>query len=116
MSGDAAAVTNVTLMPNIGYDPRRDFRPDSARSAARPTSWCVRKDLAATDARRWWHSPAREPGKLTFASTGIGTSQHLGGEILCQMTGIRHGPRALQGFLRQRPDRRPRRHGLPPTP
>ena len=28
------------------------------------------------------------PGKLSFASSGIGTSQHLGGELLAAMTGI----------------------------
>jgi len=83
----AAAVTNVTLMPNIGYDPRRDFAPIS-QIGSTPNLLVVRKDLAATDVASLVALARREPGKLTFASTGIGTSQHLGGEILCQMTGI----------------------------
>jgi tripartite-type tricarboxylate transporter receptor subunit TctC len=87
MSGDAAAVTNVTLMPNLGYDTRRDFAPIS-QIGSTPNLLVVRKDLAATDVASLVALARREPGKLTFASTGIGTSQHLGGEILCQMTGI----------------------------
>src|SRR6185436_16091843 len=44
MSGDAAAVTNVTLMPNLGYDPRRDFAPIS-QIGSTPNLLVVRKDL-----------------------------------------------------------------------
>jgi tripartite-type tricarboxylate transporter receptor subunit TctC len=87
LSGDAAAVTNITLMPNLGYDTRRDFAPIS-QIGGTPNLLVVRKDLAATDVASLIALARREPGKLTYASTGIGTSQHLGGEILCQMTGI----------------------------
>jgi tripartite-type tricarboxylate transporter receptor subunit TctC len=87
MTGDAAAVVNITLMPNLGYDTRRDFAPIS-QIGSTPNLLVVRKDLPATDVASLIALARREPGKLTYASTGIGTSQHMGGEILCQMTGI----------------------------
>jgi tripartite-type tricarboxylate transporter receptor subunit TctC len=87
MSGDAAAVVNITLMPTLGYDTRRDLAPIS-QIGSTPNLLVVRKDLPATDVASLVALARREPGKLTYASTGIGTSQHLGGEILYHMTGI----------------------------
>jgi tripartite-type tricarboxylate transporter receptor subunit TctC len=87
MTGDAAAVTNVTLMPNLPYDPRRDFAP-IMQVGTTPNLLVVRKDLPANNVMELVELARRQPGKLTYGSTGVGTSQHLGGEILCQMTGI----------------------------
>ena len=87
LSGDAAAVTNVTLMPNLPYDPRRDFAP-IMQVGSTPNLLVVRKDLAANNVKELVELARKQPGKLTYASTGVGTSQHLCGEILCQMTGI----------------------------
>lgn len=87
LSGDAAAVTNVSLMGNLSYDPRRDFAP-IMQVGSTPNLLVVRKDLPARNVVELVALARQQPGKLTYASTGIGTSQHLGGEILSQMTGI----------------------------
>ena len=43
------------------------------------------------------------PGKLNFASVGIGSPGHIAGELFKLRTGARHGARAVQG---RRPGRR----------
>jgi tripartite-type tricarboxylate transporter receptor subunit TctC len=87
VTGDAAMTTNVTLFRNLGYDPVRDFAPvsqfvDSVNIVALHTSVPARsmKELVSL--------AKAHPGKLTYASGGSGTSQHLGGELLKAMAGI----------------------------
>ena len=87
LSGDAAAVTNITLMPTLSYDTRRDFAPIT-QVGSTPNLLVVRKDLPANNVGELVELARKRPGSLTYASTGIGTSQHLCGEILCQLTGI----------------------------
>lgn len=87
VSGDAAMTTNVTMVDKLSYDPTRDFVAvamviDSMNIFAVPPSLPVNSvaDFVAL--------AKQQPGKLTFASGGIGTSQHLGGEMLKRMAGI----------------------------
>ena len=87
LSGDAAAVTNISLMPNLSYDTRKDLAPIT-QVGSTPNLLVVRKDLPANNIAELVALARQQPGKLTYASTGIGTSQHLGGEILCQLAGI----------------------------
>jgi tripartite-type tricarboxylate transporter receptor subunit TctC len=86
-SGDAAAATNVVLMPNLGYDTRKDLAP-IMQVGSTPNLLVVRKDLPANNVTELIALARKQPGKLTYGSTGIGTSQHFCGEILCQMAGI----------------------------
>jgi len=87
VTGDAAMTTNVTMVEKLSYDPTKDFIAvamaiDSINILAVPPSLAVSSvaDLVAM--------AKQQPGKLTFASAGIGTSQHLGGEILKRMAAI----------------------------
>lgn len=81
--------TNKALYPKLSYDPVKDFAPVSllavvpnvlvvnpARSADRSV-----KDVLA-------HA-RREPGKLTYASAGNGTSIHLAGEVFASMAQLK---------------------------
>lgn len=87
LSGDAAAVTNITLMPTLSYDTRKDFAPIT-QVGSTPNLLVVRKDLPANNVGELVELARKRPNSLTYASTGIGTSQHLCGEILCQLTKI----------------------------
>lgn len=87
LSSDAAAVTNITLMPALSYDTRKDLAPIT-QVGSTPNLPVVRKDLPVNNVMELVALARKQPGTLTFGSTGIGMSQHLGGEILCQMTGI----------------------------
>jgi tripartite-type tricarboxylate transporter receptor subunit TctC len=73
--------TNMALFPNLAFDGRRDFAP-VARIGYAPLVIVVPaaspikslKDLIAT--------ATAQPGKLTYASAGNGSSGHLAGELL----------------------------------
>jgi tripartite-type tricarboxylate transporter receptor subunit TctC len=73
--------TNMTLFPQLAFDGQRDFAPVARIGYAPlvivvPTSSPIKslKDLIAT--------AKAEPGKLTYASAGNGSSGHLAGELL----------------------------------
>jgi tripartite-type tricarboxylate transporter receptor subunit TctC len=87
LPGDAATVVNISLMANLPYDPRRDLAP-IMQVGAPPNILVVNKDLPAKNVAELIALARARPGKLTYASSGVGTSQHLGGEFLAAMAGI----------------------------
>jgi tripartite-type tricarboxylate transporter receptor subunit TctC len=87
LPGDAATVVNISLMANLPYDPRSDLAP-IMQVGGPPNLLIVNKDLPAKNVAELIALARARPGKLTYASAGIGTSQHLGGEFLAAMTGI----------------------------
>jgi tripartite-type tricarboxylate transporter receptor subunit TctC len=79
--------TNAALFPNLSFDPRRDFAP-IAKIGYAPLVIVV---PAASPFKSLQDLIARaraEPGKLTYASAGNGSSGHLAGELLKAMAGI----------------------------
>jgi tripartite-type tricarboxylate transporter receptor subunit TctC len=87
ITGDAALTTNVTTMEKLNYDPVKDFVPislliDSVNILA------VHPSFPANSVAELVEAAKKDPGKLTFASTGLGTSQHLGGELFKKMASI----------------------------
>lgn len=87
LTGDAAMTTNVTLFRNLGYEPLRDFAPvslivDSVNIVA------LHPSVPARSMKELVSLAKAHPGKLTYASGGSGTSQHLGGELLKAMAGV----------------------------
>ena len=87
LPGDAATVVNISLMADLPYDPLRDLAP-IMQVGAPPNLLVVNKDLPARNVAELIALARARPGKLSYASSGIGTSQHLGGEFLASMTGI----------------------------
>jgi len=81
-----AVAVNITLIPNMPYDPVRDFAPVSIL-AATPSVLVVRPNGPANLAELLARA-RREPGKLTFASTGPGGTPHLAAELLKLRTGV----------------------------
>jgi tripartite-type tricarboxylate transporter receptor subunit TctC len=53
-----------------------------------PNVLVVRKDLPAKDIGELLALAKKEPGKLTYASPGIGTTLHLSGEMMKSMGGV----------------------------
>jgi tripartite-type tricarboxylate transporter receptor subunit TctC len=72
---------NHALYKSTGFDPLKDFEPVSqlSRIAAMVV---VRNNLPAANMQELIKLIEREPGKITFASAGNGTTSHLAGEIL----------------------------------
>jgi tripartite-type tricarboxylate transporter receptor subunit TctC len=93
------------IYPTLGFDAERDFAP-IAFVAHSPNILVVRPDLGLRSLGDLLAHARREPGGLRFGSAGVGTTQHLSGELLMQLTGIeiihvpyRGGAFAVQDLL-----------------
>jgi tripartite-type tricarboxylate transporter receptor subunit TctC len=84
---DPAIVINPTLQPNVPYDLFRQLQAVSIVSSS-PEVLVVAPALPATSVQDLIAYGKANPGKLNFASAGIGTTPHLAGELLKQRTGI----------------------------
>jgi tripartite-type tricarboxylate transporter receptor subunit TctC len=76
-----------SLVKNCPYDAVRDFAP-IAGLAAMPHVLVTRKTLAAARLADLVALAKEKPGKLTFGSTGVGSSAHLAGELFKTRAGI----------------------------
>lgn len=76
---------NPALYANPGYDLLRDFAPVILTAAVRNVM-TVRRDLPAQNVQEFIALGRRET--LSFASSGVGASNHLGPELLRSITGI----------------------------
>jgi tripartite-type tricarboxylate transporter receptor subunit TctC len=84
---DPAIVINPTLQPNVPYDLFKQLQTVSIVSSS-PEVLVVAPGLPATSAQELIAYGKANPGKLNFASAGIGTTPHLAGELLKQRAGI----------------------------
>jgi tripartite-type tricarboxylate transporter receptor subunit TctC len=88
MAGNAAIVINPSLYAKLPYDPARDLVPIAQVTIA-PNVLVLNKDVPAKSVQELVELARRRPGELTFASAGIGTSTHLGGELFQAMAGVK---------------------------
>jgi tripartite-type tricarboxylate transporter receptor subunit TctC len=98
---DSTLTVNPHLYRNLPYDPFRDFTPVSAVTRL-PLVLVTTTSMKATSVRELIALAKAEPGKLTYASTGIGTQLHVGMELfkLLTQTDILHVPyRATTGAM-----------------
>jgi len=77
---------NPALYSKLPYDPVKDFAPLTLAGST-PLALLVQPSLPATDVKSLVAYLKANPGKLTYASGGNGTSQHLTMELLKSMTG-----------------------------
>ncbi len=80
-------IINPHLMRSLPYDPVRDLAPVSGYKRA-PNLLAVHAPLPAQDVAGLIALAKAQPGRLTFASSGIGSSSHLAGEMLKFMAQI----------------------------
>jgi tripartite-type tricarboxylate transporter receptor subunit TctC len=76
-----------SINPQLPYDPLRDLVPVTLVAAV-PSVIAVHPSVAARDLRELIALAKSQPGKLTFASAGTGTSVHIAGELLKAMAGV----------------------------
>ncbi|MBX9594882.1 MAG: tripartite tricarboxylate transporter substrate binding protein [Roseomonas sp.] len=83
-----ASVNSVltAVRPDVGYDTLRDFAP-VLLVASFPNMLVVHPSVPATSIAELVALLRRAPDSLTFASSGIGSSVHLAGELFKLMTG-----------------------------
>lgn len=80
-------VINMSLYPNLRVDPRRELAPISQLTSVPMVLFVAPETPAKTLAELVRHVKER-PGKLNYASTGIGTMPHLAGELLKRQAGL----------------------------
>ena len=78
---------NRFLFPALGYDPVADLAPVSL-ICEYPNVMAVPVTSPAHSVADFIAHAKRNPGKVTFASSGHGTSVHLSGELFKRMAGI----------------------------
>ncbi|OGA96553.1 MAG: hypothetical protein A3G27_11975 [Betaproteobacteria bacterium RIFCSPLOWO2_12_FULL_66_14] len=93
------------LMKNVPYDTLKDFTP-VAMVGETISSVVASPSLGANSLAEVIEYARRNPGKLAYGSSGIGTTHHLSGVMVEQITGTqmlhvpyKGGGQALQGLL-----------------
>ncbi|WP_439549553.1 Bug family tripartite tricarboxylate transporter substrate binding protein [Falsiroseomonas sp.] len=78
---------NPSLYANPGYDLLKDLAPVILTGAVRNVM-SVRRDLPAQNVQELLALARARPGALTYGSSGVGASNHIGPELLRSLTGI----------------------------
>jgi tripartite-type tricarboxylate transporter receptor subunit TctC len=103
MGGNAALVINPNLMDHLGYDPVKDFAYISQVFIV-PNLVVVRPDFPAKDMKELIALAKEKPDYLIAGHAGIGTSQHLAGELFMAMTGAKIQQVPYRGTTQVLPD------------
>ncbi len=80
--------TNQYLYPKLNYDPVKDLAPITMVALV-PNLLVVNKDLPVKSVADLVAYAKANPGKLSYGSSGIGTSVHLSGEYFQKLTGTK---------------------------
>ena len=78
---------NIFLQKNLPYDPQKSFAP-IAIVATTPLFMAVHPSLPVNTVAELVAYAKKNPGKLVFGSAGIGTGQHIVGELINKKAGI----------------------------
>jgi len=84
---NGAMTINPSLQPNPTFDPQRDLAP-IARLLVSPSILAVNNDVPAKTVAELIALAKAQPGKLSFASPGAGTPQHIAGEVFKRQLGL----------------------------
>lgn len=80
--------TNPFLYKSLPYDPVKDFEPVSLIAMV-PNIMITPPNHPAKTVAEFVAMAKKEPGKMSFGSSGIGTSVHLSGELFNKLTGAK---------------------------
>ena len=77
---------NAALFKDLRYNPLRDFAAITL-AVTTPNVLITRPDLAAGSMKELVEFAKKNPGRLSYCSSGTGSSDHLTAELLKQMSG-----------------------------
>jgi tripartite-type tricarboxylate transporter receptor subunit TctC len=83
----AGHTVSAVMVKAVKYDAVKDFTP-VALVADSAFVVVARKDFPANDLKGLIALAKASPGKLNIASVGLGSTQHMAGELITQSTGI----------------------------
>ncbi len=87
LGGTGTLAIDPTLYPNVGYDPRKDFAPVGL-IATSPLIVLVNHSVPAHNVQELIALAKAQPGKLNYASAGVGSGIHLGTVLFAETAGI----------------------------
>lgn len=86
--GTVANVINGLMQPDLRFDFEKDFAP-VALVTSTPLVLVVQPSTGISSVKQLIERAKKEPGKIFFASSGVGTAPHLSGELFDMMTGVK---------------------------
>jgi tripartite-type tricarboxylate transporter receptor subunit TctC len=87
LMGGASNAINMSLYPKLPYDTLRDFAPISL-CVKGANVLAVHPSLPAKNVRELIAIAKARPGKLNYASSGLGSSNQMAGELFKLMAGV----------------------------
>jgi tripartite-type tricarboxylate transporter receptor subunit TctC len=103
MGGNSALVINPSLYDTLPFDPIKDFAPITQVFIA-ANVLAVAADLPIKSVADIVALAKENPGKLSYGHAGVGTSQHLAGELFKHMAQIDIAPVPYRGTTALMPD------------
>src|SRR4051812_24412630 len=81
-------VTSTSLYARVPFDPIKDFTPVTHLTLS-PNVWIVHPSFAPKNMLELIELAKAKPGEINYSSSGTASTQHLAGELLDFMAGIR---------------------------
>ena len=78
---------NTALFPDLRYHPLRDFAPVTL-AVTTPNVLIAKPEIGARSMKELVDLARRNPGRLSYCSSGTGSSDHLTGEQFKQVAGV----------------------------
>jgi tripartite-type tricarboxylate transporter receptor subunit TctC len=103
MGGNSALVINPSLYDTLPFDPVKDFAPISQVFIA-ANVLALPPEVPAKTIEELVALAKAQPGKLSYAHAGVGTSQHLAAELFKYMAHVDIVPVAYRGTTALLPD------------
>src|SRR5215813_12390208 len=103
MAASSTIASNVSLYDKLPFDPVKDLAPIS-QVCFTPNILALNNDVPAKSVQELVALARARPGELTFGSAGVGTSQHLSGELFKVMAGVNLQHVPYRGIAQVMPD------------
>jgi tripartite-type tricarboxylate transporter receptor subunit TctC len=103
MAASSTIASNVSLYDKLPFDPVKDLAPIS-QVCFTPNILALNTDVPAKNLQELVALARARPGELTFGSAGVGTSQHLSGELFKAMAGVNLQHVPYRGIAQVMPD------------
>ena len=83
-----AAITILPSLQTLPFDPLKDLAPITT-TLSMPSIFFVNNDLPVKSIADLIAYAKANPGKLSYGTPGVGTPQHVAGELFCHLAGIK---------------------------
>jgi tripartite-type tricarboxylate transporter receptor subunit TctC len=87
LGGTGTLAINPTLYGNVGYDPRKDFAPVGLIGTS-ALVLVIHPSIPAHNVKELIAYAKANPGKLSYASAGVGSGIHLAAEYFRSLAGL----------------------------